>query len=442
MRRDAQGLPITTGSATAERAFADLIAGYLAYRADLPQRLARLLEADPSFGLAHCLKGYLTMLSFRAAARPAAEEAAALAERHMAGATARERAHVAALRHWIAGDLGRAVGVWDQILAEHPRDVVAFRLAHFINFWRGRPDLMLASVEQVSPHWDEEAPGYVALLGCRCFAAEECGLYTPAEAAGREAIERDPTDLWAAHGVAHVMEMQGRRSEGLAWLASLAPNWEGATNLMHHLWWHAAMFHLERREFEQVLELYDRRFRDLSSLLTQAMPDLYIDMQNAASILFRLERHGVEVGDRWIELADKAEARVGDTLSGFTVPHWMMALAATGRDQVAARLLGAARQAPDPVVRTLAAPICEAVLLHRRGQSADAVAAMRPALGEMYRLGGSHAQQDVFEQLFLDAALKADLQADVSLLLERVAGRHPVPPQRRVGYADAASKWH
>ena len=55
----------------------------------------------------------------------------------------------------------------------------------------------------------------------------------------------------------------------------------------------------------------------------------------------------------------------------------------------------------------------------------------------MYRLGGSHAQQDVLEQLYLDAALKADLTDDARLLLERVAGRHPVPPHRRRGYAMA-----
>jgi hypothetical protein len=284
-------------------------------------------------------------------------------------------------------------------------------------------------------------PGYVSLLACRCFANEECGLYLPAEAAGREAIARDPADLWAAHGVAHVMEMQGRRAEGIAWIASLAGNWDGATNLMHHLWWHAAMFHMERREFETVLDLYDRRFRDLGSPLTQAVPDLYIDMQNAASMLFRLQRHGVEVGDRWVELADKAEARIGDTLSGFTLPHWMMALAATGRDEAASRMLGAARQAPDARVRSLAAPICEAVLANARGEHARALAVMRPVLGEMHQLGGSHAQQDVFEQVFLDAAVKAGSASDVTLLLERVAGRHPVPPHRRVGYAAAAAGW-
>jgi len=83
--------------------------------------------------------------------------------------------------------------------------------------------------------------------------------------------------------------------------------------------------------------------------------------------------------------------------------------------------------------------VCEAVLAHGRGDHARAVAVMRPAIGVMHRMGGSHAQQDVLEQLFLDAAMKAGMLADARMLLKRVAGRHPVPPERRVGYASAAA---
>jgi len=245
--------------------------------------------------------------------------------------------------------------------------------------------------------------------------------------------------------VAHVMEMQGRRAEGIAWLEALEPHWEGGNNLMHHLWWHRALYHLERREFDAALRLYDTRFRDLESPVTQAQPDLYIDVQNAASMLFRLELRGVDAGARWIELADKAEARIGDCLSAFTLPHWMMALSATGRWEACARQLAAMREfgrrdagTVAPLVRDFALPACEAVLAHRRGDHAGAVAALRPALGGMHRLGGSHAQQDVLEQLFLDAAMRAGLREDARMLLERVAGRHPVPPGRRIGYAEAA----
>jgi tetratricopeptide (TPR) repeat protein len=444
MFQDAHGLHVTAASAAAVQAFDFALMGYLSYRADMPQRMAAVLDADAEFGLAHCLKGYLVMLSYKQAALPMAEAAAADARRCTERATPREQAHVAALQLWIDGEPDRAAAVWEQILSEHPRDVLAFRLAHFVNFWLGRPDVMLASVLGVERHWSEAMPGYGAILSCRCFAHEECGHYTEAEAAGRAAIDRDPGDLWAAHGVAHVLEMQGRRSEGIAWIDGLRPNWEAANNLRHHLWWHAAMFHLERGETDRVLALYDGEFRNLASRLTEAQPDLYIDVQNAASMLFRLQRQGVDVGDRWVELADRAEARIGDCLSAFTLPHWMMAFAATGRHAAANRMLEAMRdfaQGPGAIaslVGRYALPVCQAVLAHGCGEHSRAVSIMRPALAGMYRLGGSHAQQDVLEQLFLDAAMRAEQHGDARLMLERAAGRRPVPPQRRVGYAAAA----
>ena len=445
MHRDANGLGMTCGEGAAE-AFDHAVAGFLAFRADTAERVAGMLAEHPGFGLAHCLKGYLSLMNYAQAAVPVAAAEAAQARICLAAATPRELAHVAALEAWAADCPDRAVAIWEAILREHPRDILAFRLSHFLTFWLGRPDAMLASVLAIEPHWEEGMAAYGSILGCRCFALEECGRYVEAEAAGRTAIDLDGSDLWAAHGIAHVLEMQGRREEGIAWLQGLGGNWEGASNLRHHLWWHAALFHLERGETERVLDLYDAEFRNLAAPLTAGQPDLYIDMQNAASMLFRLERLGVSVGNRWEELADKAEARIGDCRSGFTLPHWMMALAASGRHAAAERMLEAMRayaRGPGLTaarVGRYALPISEAVLAYGRGAHARAVALMRPALGGMSRLGGSHAQQDVLEQLYLDAALKADLVDDVRLLLERVAGRHPVPPGRRVGYAAAARR--
>jgi hypothetical protein len=74
---------------------------------------------------------------------------------------------------------------------------------------------MLAAVELVMPRWSSDVPAWGAFLGSRAFAAEECGIYTVAETCGREALALDPGDIWAAHAVAHVMEMQGRRHEGI-----------------------------------------------------------------------------------------------------------------------------------------------------------------------------------------------------------------------------------
>jgi tetratricopeptide (TPR) repeat protein len=442
MAKDIRGLALTAASDEAALAYDQVLEGYLKYRADAGLRLKAALALDPQMPMAQVMKGVFALLAMNAGLVPQARDAAAAAMRH--AGTDRERAHAAALSHWAEGEMDAALAGWEAIMSAHPHDLFAFRLHHYAAFWLGRPGQMLRSVDALAPHWSASVPGYGALLACRCFANEECGNYTVAEEAGREAVDLDPGDLWATHGVAHIMEMQGRRGEGIAWLKAQEQHWEGGSNLLHHLWWHRAMFHIERGEHAEVLALYDRGFRNHASPLTQAMPDLYIDVQNAASMLFRLQRQGVDVGDRWVELADKAEARIGDCLSTFTLPHWMMALAATGRGQAAARMLDAMRDAATrrdtiaPILRDAAIPVCEAVLAHAQGDHARAVAVMRPALGVMHRMGGSHAQQDVLEQLFLDAALKAGAQEDARLLLERVAGRHPVAPERRAGYMEAA----
>jgi len=444
MLKDQHGLTISTSSKEAAVGFDRTVNAYLKYRTDASQHLAGTLAADPAFGLAHCLAGYFAMLSYTLSKLPVATEAARTARAMTMEATARERAHVEGLDAWIAGDIDRSLTIWEDIVTEHPMDVLAFRLAHFNNFWLGRPEAMRASVERVLPKWSRDMPGYGTVLSCRCFANEECGNYAVAEPSGWAALQIDPADFWGIHGVAHVMEMQGRRREGIDLLEKHERYFAGGNNLIHHLWWHRALFHLEQREFDAVLDLYDRRFRNLASSLSQALPDLYIDVQNAASMLFRLERQGIDVGDRWIEIADKAEQRIGDCLSAFTQPHWMMALAATRRDDAARRMLDAMRVfglgtgAVAQIVETIALPVTEAVLAHRRGEYARAVDLMKPILDRMSQLGGSYAQRDVLEQVFLDSAIKVNRDDDVRLMLARVAAEYPTPPERRIGYAQAA----
>jgi tetratricopeptide (TPR) repeat protein len=367
--KDLNGLTISTSSAAAAEAFDRALRSYAGNRVDVSDHLGAALAADQEFSLGHCTKGYLMMLMYKAAVLPKVAEAEAHARRLAPHATERERLHVDALGAWRAGELHRALALWEQILAEHPTDVLALRLSHFNYFWHGRREEMRASVERLAPRWQEGLGSYGIMLSCLAFGREECGDYAGAERAGRQAIEIDPSDGWGAHAVAHVFEMQGRRREGIEWLSGLERHWDALNNFVHHLWWHRAMFHLENREFDAVLELYDRRFRNLASPLVEKMPDLYIDIQNAASMLFRLERQGLDVGTRWSEIADKAQARVGDCLSAFTLPHWMMALAATGRDAAAAAMLASMKACTTKAVREVAAPVGEAVLAHRRANT-------------------------------------------------------------------------
>jgi tetratricopeptide (TPR) repeat protein len=447
MLADAFGLPMTAASDKAVAAFDHVVSGYLNYRADLPKRLEALLRDHPDMPLAHVAKGYFTMLALKQSVVPVAKAALESAER-LGGATltARERGHVAALAAWVGGDVERTLRIWEDLFEEYPRDILAFRLHHFMAFWMGDPGRMADAVEGVLPAYGNTERVMATLLACKAFANEELGHYDVAEPAGREAIARNPSELWGAHAVAHILEMQGRQAEGIALLSELEPHWAGGSGLLHHLWWHRGLYHFERGEFDTVLALYDGQFRNFASPLTQAAPDAYIDIQNATSMLFRLERQGIAVGDRWVELADKAEARIGDCLSAFTLPHWMMALTATRRFDAAERMLDGMRtfargdNTLAPVVRDSAIPVCEALVARAKGDPAVALVKMRPAFDGMVKLGGSHAQQDVLQQLFLDCALSANSTPDARRVIDHVRGLYAIAPEQRRGYADAVGR--
>jgi hypothetical protein len=121
----------------------------------------------------------------------------------------------------------------------------------------------------------------------------------------------------------------------------------------------------------------------------------------------------------------------------------MMALAAGGREDAARRMLDAMRACRGEegtvrqIVGKIALPVCQAVLAHRHGEYRRGLDLMRPVLGDMHQLGGSHAQQDVLMQLFLDSAIKADCADDVRLILKGAA-RHGTALTARVGYAKSA----
>lgn len=443
MRPDAHGLPLATDSDDAAAAFDQAIDSVAKYRIDAGQLVDRALAADPDFALGHCLKGYLALLLCKQASLPSAATAHRAGQALAGRATPRERGHLTALAAWQQGDIDRAIDAWEAILADHPTDLMALRFAHFNYFWLGRTTAMRASVARAAPAWSPALPGFGTLLAMQAFGDEECGDYDGAERAGRRAVELDPADLWATHAVAHALDMRGRHADGIAWLEGLAPQWRLGNSMIHHLWWHCALFHLERGDLDRVLALYDTRVRDLDSALVRALPDLYIDLQNAIALLWRLEHAGVGVGTRWRELADKAEARIGDHTQSFTLPHLMIALAADGRIAAAVRLVEAMRAfaasasgALAPAVGSVALPLCGAMLAHRTGEPARTLALMLPIRQSIWQLGGSHAQRDLFNQILVDAAVTTG-RTDLARTLLAEAGAAWTIGAERVGYARA-----
>jgi hypothetical protein len=208
------------------------------------------------------------------------------------------------------------------------------------------------------------------------------------------------------------------------------------------VWWHGALFHFEQAQYDKVLRLYDTRFR-------AELSEDYLDISNAVALLWRLENIGVSVGERWAELADKAEARTGDHLLAFADLHFAVALGAAGRraelDEMIESMLaavrgGGARTTQEQVLASVAATFAQGIRAFYLEDYDLALGLMRPLLGRLRAIGGSHAQRDLFQQMVIAAAMNCERFALARALLRAQTRQRacleparPRPRRRRQG---------
>jgi tetratricopeptide (TPR) repeat protein len=426
MKQDLRGEPVSTGSAEALAAYETALAQFHGYTGDPLATIDGALSADPHFVVGHLFKVFVLYTTSEQRYARLARESLAAAEALEHAANARERGLLAAARALVAGQWDGASRALDAVLRRHPRDALAIQTAHLMDFYRGDALNLNRRIARVLPAWDERLPGYSYVLGMQAFGLEEAGHYAAAEAAGRRALELQPADGWAVHAVTHVMEMQGRIDEGIAWLTSRQADWspaDGSNLFAAHNWWHLALFHLDRGEYDRVLELYDAK-------LAGPQADAILVLVDCTALLWRLRLEGVAIGDRFEQVADRWQARLDDERGfyAFNDVHAMMSFAATGRRALASRLqldMGIAAQQGTGSNRMMTAevglPLAQAFRAHARGAFRVAADLLDATRDGAWRFGGSHAQRDLLSLTLIDAALRAGDTARAQYVLnERV----------------------
>jgi len=407
MIEDRWGHDLTTTSHQAVAAFDSALIDMMEYRQTMGGQVKAALEADPDFLMGLCLRGYMMMQFGSQAVLAKVREAIAAARKLSGDATWREQRHLEALEAWSEGHIRKARGIWQEIVIKYPRDLLALRLHHFMSFWQGDRQGLRNLPVGVIAAVDETLPGYEFVLSMVSFGMEECGEYSRAEEYGRRSVSLNSNDLWGIHAVAHVLEMQTRHKEGTDWLDQPFGAWDDRNPFKDHVWWHAALFSLELGDYDRVLDVYDREVKADDA-------GFYLDVQNSASMLMRLELCGVNVGDRWENLAELAKSRTGDHVMPFTDAHFMLALVGAKRHNDAAAYLASQKafgQSDEgdaaSTTRELGVPLSEGLLYYGKGAYAQATDKLLAIRNELAPLGGSHAQQDVFQQVLIDAAIKA-----------------------------------
>jgi tetratricopeptide (TPR) repeat protein len=397
---DTRGLALSGIDTEGAKQYDSFIIDSYYYRLGVQDCLDSFLLEQPTFGMGHVFKGYSLMSEGLSTSHAKAAEHLQVAQ--TLDATPRERLHQEALRAWIDQDWRGCGFAWETILANWPLDLLAFRQHTGTLFWLGDKRRQAQVAAGVASLWKAEVAGYPHFLSAYSFAMEEIGHYAEAERAARTALEFEAQDLWALHALAHVLEMQGRKQEGVSLLEKSGTFLNDYNLFRGHLWWHLAIFKVSARAFDEALELLDREIYPNSSAF-------FLDIQNAASLMLRLEIQGVSMGnERWERLAEGSLQTATQNTIWFTTAHQVLALQRAGHNAAVNAALDYAKVQGDAgsLRARVAAQISEAVIAISEGHyqpGLDSLLTLREDFGS---LGASHVQQDIYQQLMIFAAMQ------------------------------------
>lgn len=416
--------PLTVASEGAADAYIDALDLMFASEPGAPERIAAALEADPEFALGYCVHARALLLEGRTGdARAAVQRARTLADT----ATTREQAHVEIVARATEGAAAEALALLGEHVDAHPRDALPLSLALGVYGLLGfggfvdHYERQVALLERVAPHWGEDW-WFDTYLGWAYVETGDCARGIPLL---DRALAARATNANAAHARAHGYYETGGAAEGDAFIEDWLPCYDRGAILHCHLCWHRAVFALQLGEPDRALAIY----RDgIAPGVSLTLP--MFTMIDGAAFAWRAALQGHPLSPEELRaLAAFTDERFRKAGVPFANVHAAFALAAAGEHAALAETLqnvSEAAAAGRQVCGDLAARLCDAIAAYAAGNHAAAAQTLCAVQPEIFRIGGSHAQCDVFLDTLIAARLHSGAR-DETLDVVRARSRVRTP---------------
>ena len=419
---DRYGLPVSTTSSVAAARFQDGMDALLSYGAGADEGFAAALAADEGLAVAHAGRALVAVMQGDALA---ARDAAGKARATVAGATRRERQHVEALSALVAGDTVRGLALVDEHVAEFPRDALLVNQASSAIGFAGAPDRetrRMAFVERLAPAYGDDWWFQSALA----FTYHEVDRFEDSRRLSQRSLRQYPGNANASHNLAHISFETLDTDGGADFLGAWLESYDRRAPFHCHLAWHLAMFELHRGRYAEALAVFER------DILGSVNPRLA--MIDGAALLwrFRLDGHAHPV-EHWRALSDLAE-RVSRPGFVFGEVHAALTYAACGDESALAKLIDGLRRldaAGHPIAGPVVLPLVHGVAAFVAGDHAGALRHLEPAAADFHRIGGSHAQWELFEETMVVCYLALERYDDATRLVRRRLERRASPRDQR-----------
>jgi len=411
---DRYGLPLSTSSARAAERYQEGMDRLLSYGYGADESFAAAATLDDGFALAHAGSALFAFLRGDVAT---AREAIGRASERAGGVTRRERQHVDALSAVMAGEGG--LTLLEEHAREFPRDALLVNQASSIIGFGGRADreeLRRAFIEGLAPAYGDDWWFQSALA----FTYHEVRRFEESRVLSERSLAQYPANANASHNIAHIDFEAADNDGGVAFLEGWLAGYDRRAPFHCHLAWHVALFELHRGGARRALEIYER------DILPSSNPRL--SLMDGAATLWRLALYGAHEGPlAWRPLADIA-VKVSRPGFIFGDVHAGLAYAACGDGAALAGLrdrLRALHAKGHPVAGTVALPLVEGAAAFAAGDYAGALAHLEPVDADIHRMGGSHAQWELFEETMVVCQLRLGRHEDAARLLRRRLALRP-----------------
>jgi hypothetical protein len=419
---DRYGLTVTTDSPVAFERFQEGMDHLLAYGPAGEERLAQAVQADPGLAVAHTGLALLALVQGDAAA---ARDAMARARETVGDATRRERQHVEALAAFVGGEAARGFALADEHVADFPRDAVLVNQvssAIALAGARDREEHRVGFMERLAPAYGDDWWYQSALA----FTYHEVDRFDESRRLSEASLLQYPRNAHAAHNLAHIQLETLDVEAGAAFLDEWMAGYDRRASFHCHMAWHQAMFALHEGRYAQALDIFSRE------ILPSGNPRSA--MTDGTALLWRVKLdRASEQPLPWRALADLAR-KVSRPGFMFGEVHAAFAYAACGDEAALTKMMDGLRALDakgHPIAGSVVLPLVQGTAAFAAGDHAAALRHFEPVEAEMHRIGGSHAQWEIYEETMVQCYLALERFDDATRLVRRRLARRASPRDQR-----------